>query len=133
MTADFILDRLRQARHKGLATAQQPQTRKWFIEKIQRYHDQVISDREFREIINQLAEAKHPVCTTNRGYYYATSAEEMEPAIAYLVSYARDIERRIKSLRETQDALRGKDAELFEHPIVKSLQQNFGPLERVTA
>ena len=132
MTPAFILDRLIQARQKGLATFKTPMTRKWFIEKIEQHHNVAVPDREFRSIIEGLADARHPVCTTNAGIYYALSAEEMEPAIQYLTSYARSIEQRIRSLKETQDILRKKESAMFEHPLVKALREEFGA-EKISA
>lgn len=126
MTPDFLLERFRGARKAGLATPDQPRSRRWFIEKIKEHHDVDVDDRTFRDTVHQLADQHHPICTTNAGIFYALTAEEMEPAIQYLVSYAREIEKRIRALKDTQETLRQKDADLFSHPLVKALRDEFG-------
>ena len=57
-------------------------------------------DRAIRQAISELCELGHPIVGDPRlgGYYLAANAEEAKRAIAILKSYARNIERRIRSL-----------------------------------
>ena len=54
---------------------------------------------EVRRMVNELRCKGVPICSSNQGYYYATSNEEIQETIAHL-------EGRIKKIRAAQDGIK---------------------------
>ena len=54
---------------------------------------------EIRRIVNELRSKGVPICSCNKGYYYAESASDIEETIAHL-------DGRISKIKAAQDGLR---------------------------
>ena len=85
-----FFERYMQKEHSGKANAVKSKV----IEA--RFH---CKGAEVRRMVNELRCKGVPICSSNQGYYYATSNEEIQETIAHL-------EGRIKKIRAAQDGIK---------------------------
>ena len=116
LTPGILLDAFKAAHRKGVITSTKPMKARQLVVALRQYRNAStsIDGREIREMINALVDRGETICSTNRGYYYAATADEIQPAIDYLNSYISELSKRVAGLRKSQRALAAPQPELFE-------------------
>lgn len=126
LTDNILLDALKTGRHLGTITPENPIKAKRLIAALLVRYSVKTDAREIREFVEKLSDEGAQVCSTNRGYFYALTYEEMMIGVEYYDSYINAYLKRRTAMKRTAERLRDPDADLFGHPAVKQVEQEFG-------
>lgn len=89
-----------------------------------------VTDAKVREWVNELCSAGYPVCSSQQGYWYGTTAAEVEETLRHRKSRVKKQIEAIHGLEMALDRL--KEGQLFEtNPVVQTLVDEFDA-ERVS-
>lgn len=126
LTPEILVDALKEGRRRGTITAQHPISATRLIRALSVRFDVDTNPREIRDVVNRLCDAGERVCSTSRGYFYALTHADMMVGIEFYSSYISEYTRRVTAMKRTAERLREPDADLFGHPLVAAIKNEFG-------
>lgn len=102
----LIADRMIDLRTLGKSTPKNAMKRKDLVADLKAVNPGLkLNEVEWRNLYSELAKDGRPFCSTTDGYFYAIHPDEMDHPIAFLLSYARDMEERARGLTKAQEQM----------------------------
>jgi len=72
-----------------------------------------LSDSGLRELINWLADNKHPIGSCARGYWYITHSSEYDSALNFLRGRVAEIAERVRKMTEAKVDMTKRESSIF--------------------